>query len=217
MGNMTLTGLMETATMYPNRTYEYLWQDIDIDARLDKNILIQEILLSCSNSIPYINNVEMFKNASDSFFLKWKYQISKLLDTQEFKYNPIWNKDGVITENHNSERIREVSVTDDYGETENTTDDSTSEKTVSAYNESDYQPYDKDKYDDTRNKKIESGRDTDTHDNDTLGEVTKRVEQGNIGVTTTQSMIVEERSLYEFNIYEWIVTKYEKELFMRVW
>lgn len=39
--------------------------------------------------------------------------------------------------------------------------------------------------------------------------------RGNIGVTTTQKMIEEERDIVQFNIYDWIVSHIDAELFLQ--
>lgn len=41
--------------------------------------------------------------------------------------------------------------------------------------------------------------------------------RGNIGVTTSQQMILQEREVVMFNIYDWIVEKLDKNLFLGVW
>lgn len=206
---------MEISTLYDESGNDYFWlfKDIELDERLDKNVLMQEILRYSAKSHPIFDTCATFKYGVDSFFKKWKLQITKLVDTYYFNYNPIWNKDGTITETHISERVREENKTDDYNENENETGNT--ENTVSAYNSSSYQPYDNTSTGNDRN--LNSGRDLDTNENESFGENTKRVEQGNIGVTTTQSMISEERAIQEFNIYAWIAEKFQNELFLNVW
>lgn len=94
------------------------------------------------------------------------YSWERLAKTLRFDYNPIWNKDGTITEHEEGETSSEA------------------QEDVSAYNSSTFEP---------RNKSTggaSSGRDL------------TRTEQGNIGVTSTQQLIKEEREVAEFNIYD---------------
>ena len=94
-----------------------------------------------------------------------QYAWKTMAKTTMFEYNPIWNKDGVITENEtigsDSEAVDKVSAYD----SENFTNRNKSEGTVDS--ERSY----------------------------------TRTEQGNIGVTTTQQMIKEERDVASFNLY----------------
>lgn len=194
-----------------------LWNDIDIDTRINKDILILEIVKNCGGMTPLVNTWESFKMYSDGFFAKWKYQISKLLDTLEFDYNPIWNKDGTTKYIKNTDRERNEERTDDYTENNDTSGNSTNENTVSAYDSSSYQPHEKDTNNYSDTKDITSNRDSDTRESEGIAESYTEIQQGNIGVTTTQAMIKEEQSLYDFNIFTWIVDRYRNELFLRVY
>lgn len=215
---MNLIGLIEISTMYANNDdYYIMWKDIVLDNRVNKDVLLQEITKECSQMIPISQTVGSFKQLSDQFFKKWQYQITKLMNTQEFEYNPIWNRDGKIVEWRGVERVREESVTEDVNSKNHEYVDSDHEETVSAYDSSTYQPYGKDVSHSTRDGSENTDRDRDTDENESTVENFTQTNQGNVGVTTTQSMIKEERELYEFNIYEWIVKKYAKELFLQVW
>lgn len=213
---MTLSELLEVGRFY-NFEYNYMWADITLDSRVDKNVLINEIINRCSRSTPLINTYQAFRNSSNAFFDKWDYQIRKLMDTQEFEYNPIWNKDGKRDHTLTYEKDNEQNTGDDYSENRNDDISATVNNDVSAYNANDYQPHDKNVTTSNENEGTTSTRDINRKENEGYVERYSEIEQGNIGVTTTQTMIQEERALYEFNIYEWIVDKYENELFLRVW
>lgn len=221
---MTLTELMDISTIIEgneSRDVWFLWKDIVLDSRINKETFLNQLWLKFTNAIPVVTTVSGFKSQSDSFFKKWAYQIGKLLDTQEFEYNPIWNKDGKTHEHRTIERElnREMDRGDDYSEDMERGANGHVENQVSADDSSAYQPHDQSSSTDSINDHISSSR--DIGQKDTEGEVTGddfwRVEQGNIGVTTTQQMINEERALYEFNVINWILKKYGEELFLRVW
>lgn len=216
---MTLNDMIYVASIYSKdmTDYYYLWNDIDIDNRLDKTVLIDNILLKCSNAVCVTNTVADFVHLSNGFFKKWKYQISCLLNTQEFKYNPIWNRDGTIKEVRTIERAREENIGEDIDTKADSTLTEGRENKVSAFNASDYQPDSTSTTNSTRNDSENVNRDRDTNENETTAENFVQTNQGNVGVTTTQSMIQEERALYDFNIYEWITTRYRDELFLRVY
>lgn len=216
----TLMDLLYIGTIYQSEdetNYEWLWEDIQIDARLNKRVLISNILQTCGKSYVVANTCAGFKQLSDIFFSKWFWQISKLLDTQELEYNPIWNKDGKIEERHDYERNKDRDVADDLNLNRNENYNGTDNNQVSAYNSGEYQPRDMTTYNNTRTQGGGENRDITEKENEGLQEHTVRIEQGNIGITTTQQLIREERELYNFNVYTWIVNKYREELFLQVW
>lgn len=218
---MNLSDLLQIGTMYqePNTELDYywLWKDIVLDSRLDKEVLITSILRELSDSTPIVGTVGGFKTQSDAFFKRWKQQISKLIDTMELEYNPIWNVDGDTWETRDIDRERQESVGDDFTRNQTDTDDGTREHQVSADNSSAYQPESYDKTHDGSSTNETTGRDINTNETEGTADRFHQKRTGNIGVTTTQKMINEERELQEFNIYNWIVNKYNVELFLRVW
>ena len=141
-------------------------QDDDLNDLIDKSIVIATICsqnaeLSLLYSKPETMK-DLIKLWSDSSQYAWK----KLAETLYLDYNPIWNKDGTITEH------------------ETGGSGSSAEEKVAAYNSSTYEPRS------YSNGRVDSGRDLE------------RTEQGNIGVTSTQQLIKEEREVAEFNIYD---------------
>lgn len=68
-----------------------LFVDIDIDERLDKDILVGSLLDECGAMRCIYETTATFKYFSDLFFKKYKWNINKLLDTLELRYDPIKN------------------------------------------------------------------------------------------------------------------------------
>lgn len=68
-----------------------LFVDIDIDERLNKDILVGSLLDECGAMRCIYETTATFKYFSDLFFKKYKWNIGKLLDTLELKYDPIKN------------------------------------------------------------------------------------------------------------------------------
>lgn len=111
----------------------------------------------------------------------------QLYNTLLYSYNPIWNKDGVITENRQQNTGNAGS------------NSGTLEHQVTGYDSTSYSPSTKD---------ISSGSYSDTGN---LTEGITRKEQGNIGITSTQELIQKERELAEFNLYEQICREFRNE------
>lgn len=213
---MNLMDLMEIGTLYGKDKFG-IWEDIILDSRLSKQLLISEICRRCANSTPLSNTFGTFKQLTEAFFQKWQLQITKLVDSYYFDYNPIWNKDGKTVRNLTNDREKRRNTGDEYTENNDSTYSGTNEDTVSAYDSESYQPHNKTSENNNRHNTISSNRDIDDKETEGIIEGESIIEQGNIGVTTTQTMIKEEREIQDFNVYNWIVNKYESEVFLRVW
>ena len=169
----------------------------------------------------------------------------KLWQTMLYKYNPIWNKDGTYSESRlrsgsnisssNTTTTETTSGTSTDSGSRSGTDTTTYGKTlahnVTGYNTNSYSP-------DTQ--EVAGGRDSVSHSESTSGsgkttgslsgkqngsasgqysdsETLTRTEQGNIGVTTTQAMIREERDIDIFNIYSYIIQAFKQRFCLMVY
>lgn len=210
-----------------------LLNEAEFDERIDREVLNNKILSDLGACIPLYDTTDTFRVFYNNYFKVKAYTIKELLDTLEYDYNPIWNKDGTVTVEregtHNEQINRTGRDTDDTSTVDlpNTTTivSGVIENLVSAENVSDYQADNKSLTDSTT---TESGRNTSTANNvrnttstDTHngGESDKeiRVEQGNIGVTSTQSLIEEQRRVVKFNVYDWLINDIKNELFVLVY
>lgn len=147
-----------------------IFEDVTFPDPIDKATAIATILLQNAELGLLYSDPETLRTALGAWSTASQYSWEKLAATLELEYNPIWNKDGTISETEK--------VTVDA--------DGTNETQVSAFNESTYQ---------------NRAKDTVKQDN-TTDRTFERVEQGNIGVTSTQQLIKEERQTAEFNIYD---------------
>lgn len=132
----------------------------------------------------------------------WKAIYNTLL----YKYNPIWNKDGTIVEDH------DLTITDDYSVTNLKTEhDGNVANEVTGYDSATYSPNTRQVIDteDTQN-----GSTKNTHTD--KGKIT-RTEGGNIGVTMTQEMIRQQREVVEFNLYDYILQDFKAQFCVAVW
>lgn len=132
----------------------------------------------------------------------WKAIYNTLL----YKYNPIWNKDGEIIEDH------DLTITDKYSAINlKTTHGGKIENEVTGFDTNTYSPNTRQVLDtnDNVNGKTENVR-TDK------GKIT-RTEGGNIGVTMTQEMIRQQRDVVEFNLYDYILQDFKAQFCVAVW
>ena len=155
-------------------------------------------------------------------FLTYNDKWSKLYDTLSLEYNPLWNVDGVTTEErdiakrHTEDDFAEREDVNTYGlTTGNTTygqlDDSTENKTT-PYDSVNYRnlskqerqvlehtdDYQTDEHEDT----LKKGAHKDSHDEDAYKDTITTTRTGNIGVTSSQKLLTEEREVADFNFLD---------------
>lgn len=156
-------------------------QDDDFNDLIDKKVLVETICFQNAELELLYTEPATVKQMIGLWSASSQYSWKKLAETLYLEYNPIWNKDGTITEH------------------EEGTSESEAQEYVAAYNSSSFEP---------RNQStgsVGSGRDF------------TRKEQGNIGLTSTQDLIAQERSVAEFNIYDRISEDFRKRFCIMVY
>ena len=161
--------------------------------------------------------------------------------TMLYQYNPIWNKDGSYTERRDT-GFNNTGSTTNTG-TVKTDQDTTDTGTVgrsgssSGSTENQVTGFDTNAY--SPNKKdLTSGSASETTTNNLAGtndvtvtnnlsearsdggtgfETVARTETGNIGVTTTQQMIKEQREISALNFYDMITQAFKKQFCVMIW
>ena len=177
---------------------------------IDKTTLINYLSMrTASQSLVYPDAVYM-KNAVHTWSAMHLQTWQALFNTWFFKYNPIWNKDGVYSTTANDTRTAGgtslATVTAD-GNGDNT-------HYVHGYDQNvvttppPLQWTNSDK--DAATNHSVTTNDAEYDATDELEHLEDRTEQGNIGVTTTQQMIREERDNAMFNLYDVIADSFVK-------
>lgn len=227
---MNLIDLLEIAALKSGADEPLtILEDIDIDTRIDKDLLAKQIVVKCGAMCPVYNTSWSFIIWHKHWFEYNKTQISQLIDTMEYEYIPTESYSRYEDLKHNADT--KANLDDNTNRTVNenkqlnvdSTDNSTTENQTSAYNESVYQPESKSIFDDkaTRGEKENTGRtesENRNYDRTTnFGSTDDNYVHGNNGLFTVQHLIEEQRKLVEFNIIDWIVNKYMKEGFLLVY
>lgn len=198
-------------------SYEEVFKDIDINKKLDKDILINSIMDVCGMNEPIYPEIEILQIKVQYFFKKHKEQFDKLVYLYSLKYdkeyNPIWNKDGTKTHIETTERSKDNTVDNLHNSLIN--DNGEDINQVSAY---DSNGFSNDSKTTNTNKRNESGNDkTNGKEKENIKLTIEDIEKGNIGVTTTADMINQEIDLQsKFNVYEVIARMFFDELFLHV-
>ena len=161
----------------------------------------------------------------------------KLLESTQYEYNPIHNYDRkeeptdtreeTIDRTQNRTTTGTVTDTGSTNVTGDVTGNVMSKHDVSAENATDYQADTRDAEDttshNTQETAVQAQSDTQTGEDvtgkDTRSETYKHTSHmfGNIGVTTTQKMIDEEREVVQFSVLEFIADDFKNEFCLSVY
>lgn len=206
-----------------------LFNDLNVPEGMDKNNIIDNILFECAELSLLYTDPAFMKRAIKQWSDKEQNVWTKLFATENFDYNPIWNVDGTVTEKETVERDRtndiDRSTATAEAAHEATSDDTdqTTTDSVTGYNSTSWQDHTKSVIDSDRDITTNSTRNisgTDNVDEAESEDVERNLETrrtGNIGITTTQQMIREERDVALFNTIEFITTSFKKRFCIMVY
>ena len=206
-----------------------LFSQLELPEGLEADVLTNNLLAECAE-LEVIYADPDFMKASIGFWSKKQLHVwAELYATLLYDYNPIWNKDGTKTETRDLAATEDVtdgnSHSHDITSTRNLahTDDSTTTESVFGFNSStaadaNKTVLDMDTSDTGTVRDAGSSSDSRTIDRDTTdtGTITT-TEQGNIGVTSTQSLIKEQREVVQFNVYDYIIADFRKRFCLMVY
>lgn len=218
MDRMNLTDMLDFyAVTHNSNNWNAMLLDYTLNENLNRDDLNNVILKELGNACPYVTDTTTFKFALDTFFTKYKYNIDKLVETLNIEYNPIHNKNYFreTDEEHKGEKHQGTEKITD----EDTTDkyDADNKLNVSAYNDGEdvYTP---------KNQSLEHNEDVlDKYvkENSKLNENDKKTSDIDEHIYGTdgsyQDLIEKERKIAQFNIYNWIIERMRKELFLLVY
>lgn len=200
-----------------------------IPDELDRPTLIDNLLMESAEMELLYNNVGFLKQAISSWSKKNIDIWNRLYDTTQYEYNPIWNKDGHIVDTETRDLAGTNYHTDNLDRTDNLEDKETRDldddalNSVYGFNTSTEAPADKvhtdyngtDTFNHTGTQDIDRTYDENTTD---TGTVTHEItEQGNIGVTSTQSLIKEQRDVVAFNVMDVIIKDFIQRFCLAVY
>lgn len=205
-----------------------IFDDIVLDSRLDKDVLAGVLMDQCGAMNCIYETTATFKYFSDNFFKKYEWNINKLVDSIELEYNPLENKKVHWTETTDITQNLDTSETSDEDRskrntgTQGSTYSENETNTVSAMNSSTYEPDSKrdtsgnNTRTDNLSEVIDATNSRSKDEDLTWDETDEHIETGTSNVAY-QDLIKKEREQAQFNVYNWIASKYSKELFLLVY
>lgn len=197
MAKITLIG-MTSYFAYQNSS---LWSNIILPDKINKETLIDTIILRCGEMETLYADADFFKTAVTSFFRKYNRTFTKWAKALEIEYNPLENydrneewTDDSTGKSHDSSSGNNKGQSDSY---------------VSAYNTSNLQ---------TSGRETNSGSTSSSADTSMSNNAThKGRTHGNIGVTTSQQMLQSELDIAEWTIYNHIADLFTAELMVGIY
>ena len=200
-----------------------IFDNLTLPEKYNKNDFIDALLLSQGEKCTLYPDVDFMRLSIQLWGRKWFDNLDRIADALTAEYNPLHNYDRhesiTDTENYGSKRTTE-SHTGHKGTLSNSPSYS-SEDTVSAMNSSNYEP---DRKTTISGKTIDqssgdtfngSGIDNETRNN----KVTRTAHlYGNIGVTTSVAMVLEELNARAYNnIYDIASEIFARELLLYIY
>lgn len=214
-----------------------IFDGLQLPKALDRNTAINNILMECAELELLYSDLDFFKFAIEQWSLKQFYVWQKLYDTTQLKYDPIenFNRKEEYTDTTSARRTENVTETAQSSSTNKSNGTSSSavdssqnnEERVSAYDSDTYQPKGKntlsgnekraatDTVTDTGNASGENERQGEFSEQNSLTHSARIY--GNVGVTTSQQMIKEEREIDKFNIYDYITDDFKSRFCLLVY
>ena len=171
-----------------------LFDSLIIDIDINKQALINNLLMECAEYEILYTDPDFMKFALEQWSKKEASVWKKLFESTQFEYDPIANYD------------RTESWTDNgHNKIKNTP------KGTVTYSESGFNTG----AGMLNTNKVENGG---TNESENWSEVKRSGRAyGNIGVTTTQQMIEQERQTVQFNIYDYIIESFKERFCLMIY
>lgn len=184
---------------------------------VDRDTLIDNLLIETAELELLYSDFNFLKGAIGRWSSKQLKVWTELLKTENYEYEPLWNKDYHVSssENRNLRGTEDISKRTDDDNTYTGSNSGTATVTNSVYgfNGSTEAPESKSasstgsQASSTDSRDISEVVDRDTTDTGTVKH--ESWERGNIGVMSTQDLIKQQREVVQFNIYDYIISDFK--------
>lgn len=206
---------------YMSANNDDLFSLLKLPEGIDKDTLVGNILLRGGEFECVYSDPSFIQNAIAVWSSKWYRTFDKWVKALAIEYSPLENYDRM--EEWTDNRKKEDSASDGsnglIGESGNFKNNTTTETKVSAYDSSDYQPSERVTTDnsgsDSRNTTTSNSLSHTGNENE--DSTHKGRIHGNVGVTTSQQMLISELELAEWNLYEHITDIFLSEFVIPIY
>ena len=195
-------------TMYNN--YPDIFDDMVLPDGVEKEVVINSIVSELAELDLLYSNPVVLKPLISVWSHKEIRIWEKLYNTTTLDYNPIDNYDRTETETTTNERTNTASGTQDSTTTNDLTIASDNAHKVAGYDSGTLTTAESDIGTVDNSGTVTNNITSDSTNNDVDNGTRTLHSRGNIGVTTTQKMIEQERKVSEFNIYDYIVKSFKR-------
>ena len=208
MAKVTLIGLENFMNCNDMSIFDFL----ELTEKIDKVTVENLILMELGEYEPLWTDPLFFRNMVGVWSKKWQRTFDKWSNALSIDYNPLENYDRMEewTDEEKETSLLKGTIT---GNT-TTIDHAANRNDVSAFNDVDFQPNERNTIDSNTQDNSSSTSDSNT-DTTRKNNRTGRA-HGNIGVTTSQQMLEAELDVAKFNIYEHIVDIFASEFCLLV-
>lgn len=202
-GTLSVMGLYN----YDNSIFDDM--ELPITDHLDRDTLVQNILVECSELEILYTDPTFFKKILEIWSKARVHVWQKLADTMDYEYNPIWNKD--VKDTEYIKRTKDESTS--YSDTASSTTSGTNTNKGVAFNSNDLENREQDQ----TSGSMSSTDNSTTRDAGYNDEDREYISQGNQGVTSTQQLIKEEREVSQFSLYDIIISEFKTRFCLLVY
>lgn len=202
-----------------------IFNNLEFPKGVDKQIFVDALVQTCGHT-PLLHPDPGYLHYYIPAWGKRTYQIwEKLYATLNLEYNPIENYDRTSTYTNTIDRsLNRTTSSETEAHSENNSTEGTNNKNeekISADNSSEYQPNRTEESSGTSNDSLTTdskGSDSGKmNDNEKTIHTYEERTHGNIGITTSQAMILAERDLVRYDFYMEIVNSFKKEFCLLVY
>lgn len=198
-----------------------IWNNFNVPEGLSKQTAIDSIIMEAAELELLYPDWNVMQKLLGTWSARRNSIWAKLYATTQLEYNPIENYDRKEDWKDTDSRSEEGSSTVSGNSTSSTTssDESTTVNSVQGYDGTDWANHDKAEVNGSAS--VASSTGTSQNGNTTGKMDSENVRtgraHGNIGVTTTQAMIHEERDVVNFDVYDVIVSDFIDTFCVGVW
>lgn len=198
-----------------NNYYENLWDLLMVPSGINKQELINSILMKGGEFEVLYSNPEFMKNMIGVWSSKWMHTMERWVKALSINYDPLENYDRreewLDDNKRNSSTNRSETAIGHDDSTSSGSGNTTNER--SAFDSSDYQPHDKSDSTSSGSNSSDSKTTASGNINENENSLNKRTGRahGNIGVTTSQQMLESELEIARWNLYDEIADLFLSE------